>query len=206
MITTQDIINAWREIINAVDSDEGVKVLKDCVVRISDKFEGTNLKASYDPTNKRVSVSKNLDKEELLTALAHEACHILERAKGPEVLTERDLQQLLNIVSINNLDDQNVGHLAIYLIMTIKRLARDWTDKDRTDKNIDYIDLCLDRLEEEKKSGETKIASFWNWFARNMDKIDESIDYYQVGGHNDGWLDWRDKLEDALSIKIDLAD
>jgi hypothetical protein len=152
MITTQDIINAWREIINAVDSDEGVRALKDCVVRISDKFEGTNLKASYDPTNKRVSVSKNLDKEELLTALAHEACHILERAKGPEVLTERDLQQLLNIVNINNLDDQNVGHLAIYLIMTIKRLARDWTDKDRTDKNIDYIDLCLDRLEEEKTS------------------------------------------------------
>lgn len=206
MITTQDTINAWREIINAVEIDEGVKVLKDCVVRISDKFEGTNLKASYDPTNKRVSVSKNLDKEELLTALAHEACHILERAKGPEVLTEKDLQQLVNIIDINNLNDQNVGYLAMSLIMAIKRLARDWTDKDKTDENIDYIDFCLDRLEEEKKSGEIKIASFWNWFARNMDKIDESIDYYQVGGHNDGWIDWRNKLEDALQIIIDLAD
>lgn len=207
MITRQDIIDVWRKIINAVESNEGVRatLLRDYAVHISNKFEGTNLKASCDPSKRRIFVSENLDKDELLSVLAHEACHILERDKGPKVLVEDDLQRLVSIVKVNNLDDHSVGYLAIALIMAIKRLARDWTDEDKTDENIDYIDLCLDRLEEEKKSGEIEIASFWNWFARNMDKIDNSVLYYQCGGHNKEWLHWRSNLENALQIKIDTA-
>lgn len=202
MITRQDTIDAWRKIVNAVNTN---KCLRNCVVRITDKFNNKELKASYDPSRKYVYVSENLDKDELLSVLAHEACHVLERDEGDEVLVEDDLSQLVNIVSANKLDDHSVGYLAMALIMAIKRLARDWTDEDKTDENIDYIDLCLDRLEEEKKSGEIKIASFWNWFARNMDKIDNSVLYYQCGGHNKEWLYWRSNLENALQIKIDTA-
>ena len=202
MITRQDTIDAWRKIVNAVNTNE---CLRNCVVRITDKFNNKELKASYDPSKKYIYVSENLDKDELLSVLAHEACHVLERNEGDEVLVEDDLRQLVSIVSTNKLDDHSVGYLAMALIMAIKRLARDWTDEDKTDENIDYIDLCLDRLEEEKKSGEIKIASFWNWFARNMDKIDNSVLYYQCGGHNKEWLYWRSNLENALQIKIDTA-
>ena len=202
MITRQDTIDAWRKIVNAVNTNE---CLRNCVVRITDKFNNKELKASYDPSKKYVYVSENLDKDELLSVLAHEACHVLERDEGDEVLVEDDLSQLVNIVSANKLDDHSVGCLAMALILAIKRLARDWTDEDKTDENIDYIDLYLDRLEEEKKSGEIKIASFWNWFARNMDKIDNSVLYYQCGGHNKEWLNWRSNLENALQIKIDTA-
>lgn len=206
MITTQDTINAWREIINAVETDEGVKVLKDCAVRISDKFEGTNLKASYDPTNKRVSVSKNLDKEELLTALAHEACHILERDEGPAVLTTKEMAELFEILKNDDLEKTNAGSEASRLMMYICFLAKEWTDAISVDNYIDEIEDCLDNLEDIKLSGEVKDKYFWNWFARNMDKIDEAIDYYQCGGHNDRWLYWRSELEKALQIKIDIAE
>ena len=202
MITRQDTIDAWRKIVNAVNTNE---CLRNCVVRITDKFNNKELKASYDPSKKYVYVSENLDKDELLEVLAHEACHVLERNEGDEVLVEDDLRQLVSIVNVNKLDDHSVGYLAMALIMAIKRLARDWTDEDKTDENIDYIDLCLDRLEEEKKSGEIEIKSFWNWFARNMDKIDNSVLYYQCGGHNKEWLNWRSNLENALQIKIDTA-
>lgn len=202
MITRQDTIDAWRKIVNAVNTNE---CLRNCVVRITDKFNNKELKASYDPSKKYIYVSENLDKDELLSVLAHEACHVLERDEGDEVLVEDDLSQLVNIVSANKLDDYSVGCLAMALILAIKRLARDWTDEDKTDENIDYIDLYLDRLEEEKKSGEIKIASFWNWFARNMDKIDNSVLYYQCGGHNKEWLYWRSNLENTLQIKIDTA-
>lgn len=202
MITRQDTIDVWRKIVNAVEYNE---CLRDCVVRITDKFNNKELKASYDPSKRYVYVSENLDKDELLDVLAHEACHVLERYEGDEVLVENDLQQLVNIMNVNKLDDSPVGYLAMALIMAIKRLARDWTDEDKTDENIDYIDLCLDRLEEEKKSGEVKIASFWNWFARNMDKIENSVLYYQCGGHNEKWLYWRSELENSLQIKIDTA-
>lgn len=206
MITTRDIINAWREIINAVESDEGVRALINYAVLISDKFEGTNVKASCNPLERRIYVSKNLDKEELLTVLAHEACHVLERDKGSEVLTGMEMANLFKILEKRDLEDTRAGSEALNLMSYIYGLSKDWTDTTKVDDCIDGIEECLDNLEEIKASGGVSDKYFWNWFAYNMDKIDESVAYYQCGGHNDGWLDWRDKLEDALQIKIDLAD
>lgn len=208
MITRQDIIDVWRKIINAVESNEGVRatLLRDYAVHISNKFEGTNLKASCDPSKRRIFVSENLDKDELLSVLAHEACHILERDKGPDVLTGKEMANLFEIIKKYDLEETTAGSEATKLMGYIYSLSKEWGDAKKVDKYIDKIDLELDRLEKIKISGEVDNKYFWNWFAYNMDKIDESIDYYQVGGHNDAWLDWRDKLEDALQIIIDLAE
>lgn len=206
MITTKDIIDVWRKIINAVESDEGVRALRNCAVLISDKFEGTNVKASYNPSERRIYVSRNLDKDELLSVVAHEACHVLERDKGLEVLTGMEMANLFKILEKRGLEDTRAGSEALNLMSYIYGLSKDWTDADKVDDYIDGIEECLDNLEEIKASGGESDKYFWNWFAYNMDKIDEAVAYYQCGGHNDAWLDWRDKLEDALQIEIDLAD
>lgn len=203
MIIRKDTIDVWRKIVNAVESNKG---LRNCAVHISNKFEGTNLKASYDPSKRRIYVSENLDKEELLTVLAHEACHILERDEGPAVLTTEDIAELFEIIKHNDLEKTNAGSEASRLMMYICLLAKEWTDASSVDNYINEIEDCLDNLEDIKLSGEVKDKYFWNWFARNMDKIDEAIDYYQCGGHNDRWLYWRSELEKALQIKIDIAD
>lgn len=203
MITRQDTIDAWRKIVNAVNTNE---CLRNCVVRITDKFNNKGLKASYDPSKKYVYVSENLDKDELLSVLAHEACHVLERDEGSDVLTGKEMANLFEIIKKYDLEETTAGSEATKLMGYIYSLSKEWGDAKKVDKYIDKIDLELDRLEKIKISGEVDNKYFWNWFAYNMDKIDESIDYYQVGGHNDGWLDWRDKLEDALQIIIDLAE
>lgn len=203
MIIRQDTIDVWRKIVNAVESNKG---LRNCAVHISNKFEGTNLKASYDPSERRIYVDGNLDKEELLTVLAHEACHILERDEGPAVLTTENIAELFEIIKHNDLEKTNAGSEVSRLMMYIYLLAKEWTDSISVDNYIDEIEDCLDNLEDIKLSGEVKDKYFWNWFARNMDKLDEAIDYYQCGGHNDRWLYWRSELEKALQIKIDIAD
>lgn len=205
MITRQDTINAWRKIINAMESDEGVRILRDCAVLISNKFEGTNLKASCNPSERRIYVSENLDRDELLAVLAHEACHVLERDKGLEVLTGKEMANLFEILKKRSLEDTRAGSEALNLMSYIYGLSKEWADADKVDDYIDGIEECLDNLEEIKLSGGVSDKYFWNWFAYNMDKIDEAVAYYQCGGHNDEWLDWRDKLENALQIEIELA-
>lgn len=202
MIIRQDTIDVWRKIVNAVES----KVLRNYAVHISNKFEGTNLKASCEPSERRIYVDGNLDKEELLTVLAHEACHVLERDEGPAVLTSKEMAELFKIIKYDDLEKTNAGSEASRLMMYICLLSKEWTDSSSVDNYIDEIEDCLDNLEDIKLSGEVKDKYFWNWFARNMDKIDEAIDYYQCGGHNKIWLHWRSELEKALQIKIDIAD
>ena len=202
MIIRKDTIDVWRKIVNAVES----KGLRSCAVHISNKFEGTNLKASYDPSKRRIYVSENLDKEELLTILAHEACHVLERDEGPAVLTTEDIAELFEIIKNNDLEKTNAGSEASRLMMYICLIAKEWTDNISVDNYIDEIEDCLDNLEDIKLSGEVKNKYFWNWFARNMDKLDEAINYYQCGGHTGIWLHWRSELEKALQIKIDIAE
>jgi hypothetical protein len=90
--------------------------------------------------------------------------------------------------------------------MYICLIAKEWTDSISVDNYIDEIEDCLDNLEDIKLSGEVKEKHFWNWFARNMDKLDEAINYYQCGGHTEIWLHWRSELEKALQIKIDIAE
>ena len=200
MITRQDTIEVWRKIINAVESNEG---LRNCAVHITNKFAGTYLKASYDPSKRRIFVREDLNKDELLSVLAHEACHVLERDEGLPVLTEQDIAELLEIVEHRDLKD--AGSEAKNLMVYLYCLSKEWADADDVDTYIDGIEECLDNLEDIKLSGEVKDKYFWNWFARNMDKLDEAIVYYQVGGHNEKWLYWRDELEKALQIKIDIA-
>lgn len=202
MITRQDTIDVWRKIINAVEPNEG---LRKCAVHISDKFEGTYLKASYDPSKRRVFVSENLDKDELLSVLAHEACHVLERDNGLPVLTGNEMAELFGIIDASDLKETSAGSEASKLMVYLYGLSKEWGDADKVDEYIDGIDECLDNLEDIKLSGEVKDKYFWNWFARNMDKLDEAVVYYQCGGHNKEWLSWRSKLENALQIKIDTA-
>lgn len=206
MITTKDIINVWRKILNAVESDENTRVLRNFAVLISNKFEGTNLKASCDPSKRRIFVSENLDKDELLEVLAHEACHVLEREDGSDVLTEKEIANLFEIIQKRGLETTKAGSAAQELMAYIYGLSKEWYEADKVDEYIDGIEECLDNLEEIKLSGEVNDKYFWNWFAYNMDKVDEAIAYYQVGGHNDKWLSWRDKFEKALQIEIELAD
>ena len=201
MIIRKDTIDVWRKIVNAVES----KGLRNCAVHISNKFEGTNLKASYDPSERRIYVDGNLDKEELLTVLAHEACHVLERDEGPAVITTKEMAELFEIIKNNDLEKTNAGSEASRLMMYVCFIAKEWTDSISVDNYIDEIEDCLDNLEDIKLSGEVKNKYFWNWFARNMDKLDEAINYYQCGGHTDIWLHWRSELERALQIKIDVA-
>ena len=197
MVTKQDVMKVWQEISNVVPIE--------CKIEVSDRLNGKALKASYQHSKKLITISENINKDELVYVLAHEACHALERKNGPDILVDGDLKELVSIMEDNDIIDLPVGYVALALCSEIKSLAKDWMYYKKTDEHIDYIDLCLHRLEKEKKSGKVKIADFWNWFARNMDKLDNSIDYYQCGGHNDGWLNWRDKLENALEIEIDLA-
>ena len=202
MITRKDTIDVWRKIVNAVEHNEG---LRNCAVHISNKFEGTNLKASYNPFERRVYVSENLDKDELLSALAHEACHVLERDEGHPVLTEKEMAELFKIIKDDDIKETSASSEASKLMAFIYGLSKEWGDEEKVDEYIDEIEECLDNLEDLKLSGEVKDKYFWNWFARNMDKIDNSVLYYQCGGHNKEWLSWRSNLENALQIKIDTA-
>ena len=201
MITRQDTIDAWRKIVNAVNANE---CLRNCVVRITDKFNNKELKASYDPSKKYVYVSENLDKDELLSVLAHEACHVLERDVSEDVLLEKDVFDFYNVIESNELERTPAGLAALQLMMEIIALSKEWTDENKVDQHIDNIDDCLDELESIKLSGETKVADFWNWIARNMDKIDNSVDYDSCGGHNEKWLDFREDFE-KNGIEISIA-
>lgn len=202
MITRKDTIDVWRKIVNAVEHNEG---LRNCAVHISNKFEGTSLKASYNPSERRVYVSENLDKDELLSVLAHEACHVLERDEGHPVLTGKEMSDLFKIIEDDDIKETSASSEASKLMAYIYGLSKEWGDAGKVDEYIDGIEECLDNLEDIKLSGEIKDKYFWNWFARNMDKLDEAVVYYQCGGHNKEWLSWRSKLENALQIKIDTA-
>ena len=206
MITRQDTIDAWRKIVNAVEPiGSPNKGLRNCAVHISDKFNGRRIKASYDPSKRRVFVSENLNRNELLNVLAHEACHVLERDEGLPVLTEQEMAELLEMVEYDDLKGTKAGSEAKKLMVYIYCLSKEWTNARKVNRYIDKIEECLDNLEDIKLDGEVEDKYFWNWFARNMDKLDEAVVYYQCGGHNEKWLYWRSELENALQIKIGVA-
>ena len=86
-------------------------------------------------------------------------------------------------------------------------LQRVWTNTEAAENTVDKIDDLLEDFEDAKADDiNNKNASLWKWFAKNYDKIYNAIDWYEVNGHNEEFIEIKNKLESILNVSIPLAE
>jgi len=157
----------------------------------------------YDASDRTITISNKVRVANLKSIIAHEICHAIERTNGEKILTGADLNEAYNCVELGSELYQMITKLAALFSI----LQRVWTNTEAAENTVDKIDDLLEDFEDAKADDiNNKNASLWKWFAKNYDKIYNAIDWYEVNGHNEEFIEIKNKLESILNVSIPLAE
>lgn len=164
-------------------------------------FDYTGTKAKYNISDKSISVWKKVVKAELPKYIAHELCHALERVNGTPVITGSELSDMYDVIHTDSLKQKFMQLMSLFSI-----LSRVWTNFEAASNCIEKLDTLIDELYDIASNGDPENEGFCKAFLSNYDKIYDSVDYYADGGHNEDFLNWKDKLTKLLGIEIPTAE
>ena len=164
-------------------------------------FDHTGMKAKYNISDKSISVYNRIAKADLPKYIAHEICHALERADSYPVITGSDLSDIYDTIITDSL-----RHKFMQLMSLFSILSRVWTNFEAASNCVEKIDVILDSLYDIAEKGDPENEEFCKAFLSNYDKIYDSVNYYADGGHNEKFLELKDKLSIILGIPIPTAE
>ena len=164
-------------------------------------FDYTGLKAKYNISDKSISIWKKVAKTDLPEYIAHEICHALERENSDPVITSSDLSDVYDTINTDSL-----RHKFMRLMSMFSILSRVWTNFEAASNCVEKIDVILDSLYDIAEKGDPENEEFCKVFLSNYDKIYDSVNYYADGGHNEKFLELKDKLSIILGIPIPTAE
>jgi hypothetical protein len=164
-------------------------------------FDYTGMKAKYNISEKSISVWKKVSKEDLPKYVAHELCHAFERLNGVPVIVGGELSDMYDVINTDSL-----RHKFTQLMSLFKILSRVWTNYEAAANCIEKLDTLIDELYDIASDGDPENEEFCKLFLSNYDKIYDGVTYYADGGHNDDFLDWKDKLSELFGFEIPTAE
>ena len=164
-------------------------------------FDYTGMKAKYNISEKSISVWKKVSKEDLSKYVAHELCHAFERLNGVPVIVGGELSDMYDVINTDSL-----RHKFTQLMSLFKILSRVWTNYEAAANCIEKLDTLIDELYDIASDGDPENEEFCKTFLSNYDKIYDGVTYYADGGHNDDFLNWKDKLSKLFGIEIPTAE
>ena len=164
-------------------------------------FDFTGMKAKYNISEKSISVWKKVAKDDLPKYVAHELCHAFERLNGSPVVTGGELSDMYDVINTDALQ-----HKFMKLISLFQILSRVWTSFEAAANCIEKLDTLIDELYDIASDGDPENEEFCKTFLSNYDKIYDSVTYYADGGHNEDFLNWKDKLSKLFGIEIPTAE
>lgn len=164
-------------------------------------FDYTGMKAKYNISEKSISVYNRVAKAELPKYIAHEICHAFERLNGTPVVTGGELSDMYDAINTDTL-----RHKFMQLMSTFSILSRVWTSYEAAANCIEKLDTLIDELYDIASDGDPENEEFCKAFLSNYDKIYDSVTYYADGGHNEDFLNWKDKLSKLFGIEIPTAE
>ena len=164
-------------------------------------FDYTGMKAKYNISEKCIYVWNKVAKADLPKYVAHELCHAFERANGVPVITGNELSDIYDVINTDSLKQKFVQLMSLFQI-----LSRVWTNFEAAANCIEKLDTLIDELYDIASNGDPENKEFCKLFLSNYDKIYDGVTYYADGGHNDEFLDWKDKLSQVLGLEIPTAE
>lgn len=164
-------------------------------------FDFTGMKAKYNISEKSISVCNKVHKADLPKYVAHELCHAFERLNGVPVIVGGELSDMYDVINTDFL-----RHKFTQLMSLFKILSRVWTNYEAAANCIEKLDTLIDELYDIASDGDPENKEFCKLFLSNYDKIYDGVTYYADGGHNDDFLNWKDKLSKLFGIEIPTAE
>lgn len=164
-------------------------------------FDYTGMKAKYNISEKSISVWNKVAKADLPKYIAHELCHAFERANGVPVITGGELSDMYDVIKTDSLRQKFMQLMSLFSI-----LSRVWTNFEAAAECIEKLDTLIDELYDIASNGDPENGEFCKLFLSNYDKIYDGVTYYADGGHNDDFLNWKDKLSKLFGIEIPTAE
>jgi ubiquitin C-terminal hydrolase len=164
-------------------------------------FDYTGMKAKYNISEKSISVYNKIAKADLPKYVAHELCHAFERLNGVPVIVGGELSDMYDVINTDSL-----RHKFTQLMSLFKILSRVWTNYEAAANCIEKLDTLIDELYDIASDGDPENEEFCKLFLSNYDKIYDGVTYYADGGHNDDFLNWKDKLSKLFGIEIPTAE
>jgi ubiquitin C-terminal hydrolase len=164
-------------------------------------FDYTGMKAKYNISEKCIYVWNKVAKADLPKYVAHELCHAFERANGVPVITGGELSDMYDVINTDSLKQKFVQLMSLFQI-----LSRVWTNFEAAANCIEKLDTLIDELYDIASNGDPENKEFCKLFLSNYDKIYDGVTYYADGGHNDEFLDWKDKLSQVFGLEIPTAE
>lgn len=164
-------------------------------------FDYTGMKAKYNISEKSISVYNRVAKAELPRYIAHEICHALERSNGVPVITGGELSEMYDVINTDSLRQKFMQLMSLFSI-----LSRVWTNFEVAASCIEKLDTLIDELYDIANNGDPENEEFCKIFLSNYDKIYDGVSYYADGGHNDDFLNWKDKLSQVFGLEIPTAE
>ena len=164
-------------------------------------FDHTGMKAKYNISDKSIFIWKKVAKADLPKYIAHEICHALERANSSPVITGSDLSDIYDAINTDSL-----RHKFMQLMSLFSILSRVWTNFEAASNCVEKIDTLIDELYDIAEKGDPENEEFCKVFLSNYDKIYDSVNYYADGGHNEKFLELKDKLSKLFGIEIPAAE
>lgn len=164
-------------------------------------FDFTGMKAKYNISEKSISVCNKVHKADLPKYVAHELCHAFERLNGVPVIVGGELSDMYDVINTDSL-----RHKFTQLMSLFKILSRVWTNYEAAANCIEKLDTLIDELYDIASDGDPENEEFCKLFLSNYDKIYDGVTYYADGGHNDDFLNWKDKLSKLFGIDIPTAE
>jgi hypothetical protein len=159
------------------------------------------MKAKYNISEKCIYVWNKVAKADLPKYVAHELCHAFERANGVPVITGGELSDIYDVINTDSLKQKFVQLMSLFQI-----LSRVWTNFEAAANCIEKLDTLIDELYDIASNGDPENKEFCKLFLSNYDKIYDGVTYYADGGHNDEFLDWKDKLSQVFGLEIPTAE
>lgn len=164
-------------------------------------FDFTGMKAKYNISDKSISVCNKVAVSDLPKYIAHELCHALERVNGIPVITGVELSNMYDVIKSDSLKQKFMQLMSMFSI-----LSRVWTNYEAAANSIEKLDTLIDELYDIASNGDPENEEFCRSFLSNYDKIYDGVTYYADGGHNEDFLNWKDKLSKLFGIEIPTAE
>ena len=203
---------------------EGLKILYQEASRVVNEKYHTNLPAdvkfvtqtgrflmAYDFEDEYFVANPNTlkyyDQHKIETFLAHEMCHMLSCHFGTEdgeklpLFWTEQFDQL--IIMADNAHQTNLINLIRKLERDLVRLAENWAVPRIVDEligkgeNSEIVKIVNSILV--YRNSVPGLREFWE---ENKDLFFDSLEFYEVGGHDELWEYWKEELEDTFNIKI----